>query len=908
MIGSSFSHFRVTSKLGEGGMGEVWQAEDTKLGRNVALKVLPELFAEDPERLARFEREARVLASLSHPGIAGIHGLEEVDGKRFLVMELIDGETVAERIERGPMPVEEAARVAKQIAEAVESAHEHGVIHRDLKPANVKITSDGQVKVLDFGLAKALAPEPMSGDGTAPDLSLSPTLTHAMTGIGVLLGTAGYMSPEQARGKPVDRRADIWAFGCVLYEMLTGQKLFSGETATDVIGAVVHKQPDLDELSPKVPFRIRHLLERCLDKDPSRRLQSIGEARIALQEWLEHPEPESTAGAAADTWAWRRWLPWATAAAGLIIGGVLVAGLLGKGDSVGEPVRRFEVQIADSVLDWSLGSGVVLSPDSEHLAYVEGGGNDSSLFLRPLNQFKGHRVAGGTGGESAYHPFFSPDGQWLGYVTPQALKKVSVTGGSPITLCPLDRSRGASWGPDGTIVFAPSADTGLSVVPATGGEPEVLTELDEASGEVSHRWPQWLPGGERVLFTAGTEPADFSGASLVVLDIPSGERTVIHRGGYYGRYVPTGHVLFVNDGTVFALPFDVDRLESTGSQFPVLEGIEADATHGSAQFDVAETGLLSYLPAVADLRPFSIVRVDAMQRSEILWQEPGVFGAPRLSPDGNRLALSVLRDGNWDIWVYDLERGVATRITFGSGYDADPAWSPDGKWLAFASNREGDMAVYRKRSDGSGQAEQMIAPDVMSNPFPTSWSPDGRWLAVSPTGLGGNDLWVVPVDGGGDPEAFMATPYAEVTAEFSPGGRWVAYSSDESGRFEVYVSSFPPGDGKWQISDEGGSQPIWSRDGYRLYYRTDEGVMAVDVGASSESFRVGKPHPAITGSYVGGLGGVQVGNYFFTDYDVAPDGSFVLFSGDDLPEGVTTAKLVTGWFSELTRLTTETGK
>jgi serine/threonine-protein kinase len=907
MIGSSFSHFRVTSKLGEGGMGEVWQAEDTKLGRNVALKVLPEEFAREQERLARFEREARVLASLSHKNIAGIHGLEEADGKRFLVMELIDGETLADRVQRGPIPVEEAVGLALQIAEAVESAHEKGVIHRDLKPANVKITTDGNVKVLDFGLAKALAPEPISGEGASQDLSLSPTLTQAMTGMGVLLGTAGYMSPEQARGKPVDRRADIWAFGCLLYEMLTGERLFSGDTATDVIGAVVHKEPELDVLSPKVPLRIRRLMERCLQKDESRRLQSIGEARIALQDWLENPETE-TAAPAATPRGWRRWLPAAIGAAGLVVGGVLGAAFLGSGGTDNEPVRRFDVQIADAVLDWSLGSSVVMSPDSKFLAYVEGGGNDSSLFLRPLDQFDGHRVAGGTGTEASYHPFFSPDGQWLGYVTPQALKKVSVTGGAPITLCDVDRSRGASWGPDGTIVFASTASTGLSIVPATGGEAQELTTLDEAAGEISHRWPQWLPGGKRILYTSGTADSDFSSASLVVLDVESGDRTVIHRGGYYGRYVQTGHILFVNDGTVFALPFDVNKLQAKGTQFPVLEGIEADPLHGSAQYDVAETGLLAYLPKVADLRPFSIVKVDKDQRSENLWQEPGVFGTPILSPDGQRLALGVLRDDNWDIWVYHLERGVATRITFGAGYDADPAWSPDGRWLAFASDREGDTTVFRKRSDGSGQAELLIETDLMSSPFPESWSPDGRWLLVSPTGEGGNDLWVIPMTGEGEPEPFMATPYTEVFAEFSPNGKWVAYQSNESGRMEVYVGSFPGGGGKWQISDEAGSQPVWSRDGRKLYYRTDEGVMVVDVDGTGESFRAGKPRPAITGSYVGGLYGVQAGNYFFPDYTVAPDGSFVLFSGDEMPGGVTTAKLVTGWFSELERLTTATGK
>jgi serine/threonine-protein kinase len=906
MIGTSFSHYRVTAKLGEGGMGEVWRAEDTKLERDVALKVLPEVFAQDPERLARFEREARVLASLSHSNIAGIHGLEEIDGKRFLVMEFVDGETLAEKIQRGPMPVDEVVRVAKQIAEAVEAAHERGVVHRDLKPANVNITPDGSIKVLDFGLAKALAPDPISGENIVDDLSMSPTMTQAMTGMGVLLGTAGYMSPEQARGRPVDRRADIWAFGCILYEMLTGRRLFTGETATDVIGAVVHKEPDLEVLSPRVPARIRRLLERCLHKDPSRRLQSIGEARIALQEWLENPEGEP-AVAESGPRGIRRWMPLLTAAAGLLVGGVLAASFAAGDGSPSEPVRRFEVQIADSVLDWSLGSSVVLSPDSRLLAYVEGGGNESTLFLRPLDQFGGHQVAGGNGTEAAYHPFFSPDGQWLGYVTPLALKKVSITGGSPITLCEVDRSRGASWGPDGTIVFASSADTGLSTVPAIGGEPQPLTTLDEATGEASHRWPQWLPGGTAILFTVSTEATDFSGARLEVLDVESGERTVIHRGGYYGRYVPTGHVLYVNDGTVFALPFDAQRIVATGSQFPVLEGIESDPVHGSAQFDVAHTGLLSYLSEVADLRPFSIVSVDVNQRSEVLWQEPGVFGTPRLSPDGSRLALSVLRDGNWDLWVYDLEREVATRITFGAGYDADPVWSPDGRWLAFASDRDGGMTVFRKRADGSGQAERLIDLDSLPSPFPNSWSPDGRWLAVSPTGPGGNDLWIVPADGQGEGEAVMATPYSEVFAAFSPDGRWVAYESDESGRREVYVASFPTGGGKWQVSDEGGSQAVWGRDGRSIYYRTDAGIMVVDVDGSGQSFRAGKPRPAITGSYIGGLNGVQAGNYFFPDFDVAPDGSFVLFAGDEQPEGVTTAKLVTGWLSELQRLTATAG-
>jgi serine/threonine-protein kinase len=407
MIGSSFSQYRVTSKLGEGGMGEVWRAEDTKLGRDVALKMLPDVFAQDPERLGRFEREARVLASLSHPNIAGIHGLEEVDGKRFLVMELVEGETLGERIQRGQLPIEEVVRVAKQIAEAVEAAHEKGVIHRDLKPANVNITPDGNVKVLDFGLAKALIGDPMSGDNVNQDLSLSPTMTKAMTGMGVLLGTAGYMSPEQARGQPVDRRADIWAFGCVLYEMLTGQRLFTGETATDVIGAVVHKEPDLEELSSKVPVRIRRLLERCLQKESSRRLQSIGEARIALQEWMENPEAEPVAITSARS----GWLTWAVAAAAGLIGLALGSFFLGSSEQEPAPVQRFVAELAEEPPFVGRGAAAVPSPDGRYLAYateIVGGG---SLYLRPLDRLESLQVATGQSREWPHNAFFSPDSE-----------------------------------------------------------------------------------------------------------------------------------------------------------------------------------------------------------------------------------------------------------------------------------------------------------------------------------------------------------------------------------------------------------------------------------------------------------------------------------------------------------------
>ena len=806
--GDRVGPYEITAKIGEGGMGEVWQARDTKLDRDVALKVLPEAFTSDPDRLARFEREAKVLASLNHPNIGSIYGLEEAEGVKALVLELVEGPTLADRISQGPIPLDDALPIAKQIAEALEAAHEAGVIHRDLKPANIKVREDGTVKVLDFGLAKALDPNPEG------DPSQSPTLTAAATQMGVILGTAAYMSPEQAAGQTSDKRSDAWSFGVVLYEMLTGQRLFTGETVSHVLAKVLDRELDLSALTTSTPPPIRRLLRRCLERKPKRRLGDLGEALSHLEEARapvdDAPSAVALVPAVGQPAGWRQALPWAL---GTLIVGSLIAGLAVWSVMQPESARLVRFAVAhDEALPLFMAlvsPDVAIAPDGEHIAYLTGsvGLGAEQLHVRPLDQLTSEiLVAEG----ELNSPFFSPDSQSVGFydrrVNPPVLQRVSVRGGPTSTICDLRGDlRGASWGADGSIVFASSDITsGLWRVAAVGGEPEQLTTPDPEQGAVDHLWPEILPGGEAVLFTIRADPIEDS--QIAVLSLETGEVKVIGPGSY-PRYVPTGHVVYGVQGNLWAVAFDLNRLETVGDPVPVQEGVLTKAS-GTANFSVSENGSLIYVPGVAvagDAR--TLVWVDREGREEALMAPPAPYESPRVSPDGRYVAVEVRDPDNSDVMVYDLQRDTPTRLTFDPGQDRHPLWSPDGQRVVFGSARAGTMNIYSRAADGTGPAERLTTSDSIQ--LPQSWSADGQSLVIMDISGGQTDLNVISLGAESRTEELTQTEFNEVYAEVSPDGRWIAYMSDESGQFEVYVRPFPNvDDGRWQISRDYGLSPV----------------------------------------------------------------------------------------------------
>ncbi len=895
--GTLLGHYEIMSPLGTGGMGQVYQARDTTLDRDVAIKVLAEDFADDAGRLARFEREAKLLASLNHPNIATIHGFDESDGVHFIAMELVEGQSLAERIEdSGRIEIDEALEIARRIALALEAAHEAGVIHRDLKPANVQVAPDETVKVLDFGLAKAY-----EADGTEPssDMSQSPTMMTA-TGTGVIMGTAPYMSPEQARGQPVDKRSDIWAFGCVLYEMLTGKRTFDGETAGDVLASIIRAEPDWTAVPKATPAIIQHVLRRCLEKNPSLRLHDIADARIEIVNTIADPDGSLTLVAdsgEATRPSWRHYVPTPVAAGlGIALAAatfLAVSTSMRQVPTAPEAAMRLEMRLTD---DGLLPLGVGLSPDGTQIAYVLGSGlAQTELYVRSFDELEGVRLVSG----SPHSPFFSPDGQWIGYFAGSELKKVPVTGSTPQTVVSSDVVPATgTWGADNTIIFG-SIGGGLFRVSADGGRPESLTRLDQ--GEAAHAFPQLLPDDKALLFT--TVALDNSMATEV-LDLETRTRRVVQLGGQ-GRYAPTRHLVYQDRGTLFAVPFDLGQLQVKGSPVPVVQGLATFLDSEAAAFDFSSTGTLAYLGGAAGSQTYPVVWVDREGNTTPLWDEPGVYSTPRLSPDGTRLAVHASRNDNEDVWIYDLKRGALTRLTSDAARDTSPVWSPDGQFLAFQSNRDDTLNIYRTRAEGSGTVLRLTESD--RSQFPESWSVDGGSLAYAEVGVGTNwDLWVLPLEGDGEPRVIANSVAADIWSTFSPNGRWIAYGSFESGRNEVYVRPFPPGPERYQVSIGGGSQPKWSGDGRELYYRTYRGIMAVAVETEGDSFGYGRAEQLFEGSFRGGLNGIVgtgVGNAN-PDYDVTADGQrFVMFPGGNQrvnDSGHVT--LTTNWFDELKRL------
>jgi serine/threonine-protein kinase len=863
LIGARLGPYEVTSKVGQGGMGEVWRGKDPRLERDVALKVLPLAFTADAERLARFEREAKVLASLNHPNIAQIYGLEEgADGLRALVMELVEGPTLEERLAGGALPAEEALELARQIAEALEAAHEKGIVHRDLKPQNVKVTTEGRVKVLDFGLAKAMDPFGGSGSSPAAALANSPTLTGNGTQLGAILGTAAYMSPEQARGRPVDKRADVWAFACVLWEMLTGNRLFKGETVSDTLAAVLRSEIPWTDLPRETPRRVVEVLRRCLERDPRERLRDVGDARLLL----DAPEPPAVpAGTAVRGRA--ALLPWLLAGALAVALGVSLFLPAGRSAAPRES-RTLAIHLRpDTRIDVaSQGQNGVLaiSPDGSRIALVAEVAGGKRLFLRDLSRDELVPVAGSEGAAS---PFFSPDGRWVAFFANAKLRKAPVAGGDPVELADAGLDRGGVWAPDGTIVYAPETASGLYRIPATGGAPVALTRLDEARGERSHRWPALLPGGREVAFTIGTldRAGDYEGATIDVVDLQSGARRTLVRGTSMVRVTASGHLLLGREGEVHAIPFSKASGEVPADTTPVLRDVGGDPASGVVYFDVAADGTLAYVERSPNFNEFALVWIDPQGRSEALPLPPNEYRVPRLSPDARRIAVGIGRGrgGQSDIWIYEIERNNLSRLTF-DAKSSMPVWTLDGEAVTYATETAVGSLFAQKRIDGSEEPRVLARFANKRSRGPLDYSPSGALLYWEDNGVGSANDLLAMLPGASEPLAVARTPVVEIGGTFSPNGRYVAYSVNVSGAADLYVQAFPGPGGRWQVAQGASGTLRWARHGRELLYTREQTMWVLPV-TTEGGFTSGTPRALFTADFV-------TSEDVNANFDAAPDG------------------------------------
>jgi eukaryotic-like serine/threonine-protein kinase len=867
MIGTRLTHFEIKAHLGSGGMGEVYQATDTKLSRDVAIKLLPENFSADAERIARFQREARVLASLSQPNIAAIYGLEESGARSFLVMELVHGETLAERIRRGPVPVGESLGYALQILEALEYAHDKNIVHRDLKPANVKITPEGKVVVLDFGLAKAYEPEARDSN-----LTNSPTLSMAATQAGVILGTAAYMSPEQARGRQVDRRTDIFSFGCVLYEMLAGRAAFEGEDVADILGSVLKTEPDWTRLPQDVPPSIRKLLHLCLQKNPRKRRQNAGDVRIDIEEALAEPEIPSAAVAAIPAVARHRGrLGWI--AAGLF---ALVAALSLFAALRPTPAPR-ELRVDINTPPSPVPLEFALSPDGHYVVFV--GDAQQRLWLRALDKSDAQPLAGT---EGADYPFWSADSRSIGFFASGKLYRIDVSGGKPQPLTNAQAGRGGTWNANGTIVFASGLNSALWRIPASGGEPVPASRIDPPRQTV-HRFPHFLPDGQHFIFYAVGIP-EASGIYLGSLDGVEPKR--LTAADTAGVYLHPNLLVFARQEALVARRLDIAKAELTGDPIPLADPIGYDGNLNFGAFSVSADGSVAYRSAGAARR--QLIWFDRAGKKLGVAGEPDSvsMNAPELSPDEHRTAIDRTMQGNRDVWLMDLVRGNLTRLTFDPATDGFPIWSPDGTRIAFESRRKGSYDLWLKASSGGGTEELLM--ETPNNEWPFDWSRDGRYLLYyKDDPKTGSDLWALPMSnaqqqtaGDRKPIVIANTPFDESRGQFSPDGRWVAYETNESGRFEIVVQRFPNPNGKWQVSTMGGIQPRWRADGKELFFiALDRRMMAVTVNArpalaqgEKDGFDAGSPVALFPTSIYAGTAN-PVGK---AQYAVSRDGRFLI--------------------------------
>lgn len=870
-------------------MGEVYRALDNNLGRQVAIKILPEEFSKNPERLARFEREAKLLAAFNHPNIAAIYGIEGIVGRRFLVLELVEGGTLKARLSEGPLAVAEALDTCLQIAEGLEAAHEKGIMHRDLKPGNIMLTPEGKVKILDFGLAKAYTTET-----TDINIANSPTITDQMTEPGVILGTAAYMSPEQARGRSVDKRADIWAFGCILYECLTGKRAFEGDTISETLASILRGEPEWKALPASLPWKVADLLTRCLQKNPHDRLHDMGDARIEIEEAAKSPiRPAEIVRVP----IWKKLLPWAITAA---VGAGAIWIWIRSSPPTPKGIVRSTINLPTSQRltggegneDESGGfsrparRAFCISPDGENTVYSAVSEKMIMLYIRPLGQTEAKPIPGTEGGAM---PFFSPDGKWIGLFADGKLKKIALAGGPPVTLCDAFPC-GASWGSNGFIAFNNSQT--LSKIRQEGGAPEALTTLQK--NEQFHLLPEILPNGRAILYTSCVGPGWYADWKIVAQSLETGRRRVVVEDGADPKFLPTGHLLFVRKGTLMAVPFDPDRLELRGTPVPVSENVMqahfsvwADQNWASAQYAVSNSGILAFVPGgVYPEVKQALVWVDLKGAVQPLAIPKQVYYAPRISPDGRQIAFTSFYKERC-VWIIDIERGSARKLTLEGEADV-VCWGPDSRSLTFDWSIAGQTSIYIKPSDTSVEATALFKSE--QNPYPISWTSDGKLLAFEQQGA----IWIFHSEDRRI-EQLTKIPHNEVWPTLSPDGHWMAYGSGESGRTEIYVQTFPGPGMRYMLSNEGGFEPAWAPNGQQLYYRIDNKMMVVEF-KPEQGVVTAKPRELFEGQYDW--------DSPVRSYDIHPDGKRFLMKqlSDQPPQPVKQIQIVQNWFEELKRL------